>query len=87
MLGLGPYAVKHNGGEEWVGLMELTPTHPVLYSVVEAGGQDTFIDPSGKGNPHLTDQTMMHANNEFKRTDMSIPDVERAAVSATTLEF
>jgi hypothetical protein len=29
LLGLGPYVVKHNGGEEWVGLMELTPNHPV----------------------------------------------------------
>lgn len=87
LLGLGPYAVKHNGGEEWVGLMELTPGHPVLYSVVEAGGQDLFIDPSGKGNPHLTDQTMMHADNEFKRVDMSIDDVKRTAASVTALEF
>jgi acyl-homoserine lactone acylase PvdQ len=87
LLGLGPYLVKHHGGEEWVGLMELTPAHPVLYSVVEAGGQDLFIDPSGKGNPHLTDQTMMHAENEFKRIVMSIDDVKRAAASADTLEF
>jgi penicillin amidase len=87
LLGLGPYAVKDHGGEAWTGLMELTPTHPVLYSVVEAGGQDLFIDPSGKGNPHLTDQTPMHAENEFKRIDMSIDDVKRTAVSVTDLEF
>ena len=87
LLGLGPSVVKHHGGEEWVGLMELMPTHPVLYSVVEAGGQDLFIDPSGKGNPHLTDQTVMHAENDFKRIDMSINDVKRTAVSTTELEF
>ncbi len=28
-LGLSPAAVRHHGGEEWVGLMELTPNHPV----------------------------------------------------------
>jgi penicillin G amidase len=87
LLGLGPYAVKHHGGEEWVGLMELTPEHPILYSVVEAGGQNLFIDPNGKGNPNLTDQTMMHAENEFKRIDMSPQDVKHTAVSVTELEF
>lgn len=87
VLGLGPYVVKHHGGEEWVGLMELTPSHPVLYSVVEAGGQNLFIDPAGKGNPNLTDQTVMHAENEFKRIDMSIDDVKRTAVSVNDLEF
>lgn len=87
VLGLEPYAVRHNGGEEWVGLMELTSRHPVLYSVVEAGGQDLFIDPRGKGNPHLADQVMMHAHGELKRIDMSIPDVKRDAVSVTHLRF
>ena len=86
-LGLGPYVVKHNGGESWTGLMELTPTHPVLYSIVEAGGQNLFIDPHGRGNPNLTDQTLMHAEDEFKRIDMSIPDVKRAAVSKIDLQF
>jgi penicillin amidase len=86
-LGLGPYAVKHNGGEEWVGLMELTPNHPVLYSVVEAGGQNLFIDSNGKGNPNLTDQTAMHAENEFKRIDMLPDDFKRTAVSTTQLVF
>jgi len=56
--------------------MELTPSLPVLYSVVEAGGQNLFIDPSGKGNPNLTDQTFMHAENEFKRIDMSLEMVK-----------
>lgn len=86
-LGLGPYVVKHHGGEEWVGLMELTPSRPVLYSVVEAGGQNLFIDPSGGGNPNLTDQTMMHAENEFKRIDMSPDHIKRTATSVTDLRF
>jgi hypothetical protein len=87
LLGLGPYAVKHHGGEEWVGLMELTPEHPILYSVVEAGGQNLFVDPNGNGNPNLTDQTMMHAENEFKRIDMAPQDIKRTALSMTKLEF
>jgi penicillin G amidase len=87
MLGLSPYAVKHNGGEEWVGLMELTPSPPVLYSVVEAGGQNLFIDPSGKGNPNLSDQTIMHAENEFKRIDMAPDEIRRTAVSMIDLKF
>jgi penicillin G amidase len=87
LLGLGPVAVKHHGGEEWVGLMELDPGHPVLYSVVEAGGQNLFIDPQGKGNPNLTDQTMMHAENELKRIDMSMGEVEKNAVSSIHLSY
>lgn len=87
LLGLGPFAVKHHGGEEWVGLMELTPGHPALYSVVEAGGQNLFIDPSGKGNPNLTDQTVMHAENEFKRVDMSLEEIKRSAVATTELAY
>ena len=87
LLGLGPYVVKHHGGEEWVGLMELTASRPVLYSVVEAGGQNLFVDPSGGGNPNLTDQTMMHAENEFKRIDMSPDEIKRTAASVTDLRF
>lgn len=67
--------------------MELTRSHPVLYSVVEAGGQNMFIDSNGKGNPNLTDQTAMHAENEFKRIDMSPDDFKRTAVSTTQLAF
>jgi penicillin amidase len=87
LLGLGPFVVKHHGGEEWVGLMELTPAHPALYSVVEAGGQNLFVDPSGKGNPNLTDQTAMHAENEFKRIDMSLEEIKRSAVATTELSY
>jgi penicillin G amidase len=87
VLGLGPSSVVHNGGEEWVGLMELNPDHPVLYSVVEAGGQSMFIDPSGKGNPHLTDQVTMHAENEFKRIDLSADGFKHTATAPTQLTF
>ena len=86
-LGLGPERVPHNGGEEWVGLMELAPDHPALYSVVEAGGQSQFIDPSGHGNPHLTDQVVLHAQSDFKRIDLSPDEVRRTAVTTTTLTF
>ena len=87
VLGLSPPAVKHHGGEEWVGLMELDTGPPVLYSVIEAGGQNQFIDTKGKGNPHLTDQLVMHAENEFKRIDLSPEDVKKTAVSITRLEY
>lgn len=86
-LGLGPQRVPHNGGEEWVGLMELGPDHPVLYSIVEAGGQSQFIDPSGHGNPHLTDQVVLHANSDFKRIDLSPESIRRDAVATTRLNF
>jgi acyl-homoserine lactone acylase PvdQ len=86
-LGLGPAAVKHHGGEGWVGMMDLNPKKRSIYSVVEAGGQSLFISPDGTGNPHLTDQLLMHANNEFKRIEMSMPEIKRSAVSATRLEF
>jgi acyl-homoserine lactone acylase PvdQ len=87
VLGLGPARIVHNGGEEWVGLMELNPDRPVLYSVVEAGGQSMFIDPSGKGDPHLTDQVIMHAENEFKRIDLSPDLFERTPTATTQLTF
>src|SRR3546814_1815288 len=61
----------HNGGESWVGLMEIGADRRALYSVVDAGGQNLFIGPDGKGNPDLTDQTMMHETNELKKIDLS----------------
>jgi hypothetical protein len=87
VLNLSPVAVKHHGGEEWVGLMELTPHHPVYYSVVEAGGQDLFIDPQGHGNPHLTDQLIMHAENELKRVELVPAIIEKTAVSTAHLRY
>jgi hypothetical protein len=36
-----------------------------------AGGQNPFIDPSGKGNPNLADQTTIHAENVYERINMS----------------
>jgi penicillin G amidase len=86
-LGLSPAMVRHNGGEGWVGLMEIGPDRPVLYSVVETGGQSQFIDVNGKGNPHLTDQTMMHETNEFKRTVMAPEEVRRTAISKQDLAY
>jgi hypothetical protein len=87
VLKLGPVMAPHNGGEGWVGLMELNPDHPVLYSVVDAGGQSQFIDPQGVGNPHLTDQTMMHETNELKKTVMDPDDVRKTAVLTQTLDY
>lgn len=86
-LNLAPVAIPNNGGEGWVGLMEIGPDHPVLYSVVEQGGQSLFIDRNGKGNPHLNDQTRMHQNSEFKRTVMAPADVEATAVSKQELIY
>ncbi len=87
VLKLGPLMAPHNGGEGWVGLMELTPKRPALYSVIDAGGQNLFISPQATGNPNLTDQTMMHENNELKKTPMVPADVRAAAVSTTMLEY
>src|SRR3546814_8867048 len=71
VLRLGPTMAPHNGGESWVGLMEIGADRRALYSVVDAGGQNLFIGPDGKGNPDLTDQTMMHETNELKKIDLS----------------
>jgi penicillin amidase len=86
-LGLGPYVVPSNGGEEWTVLMELEPKQAGIYSIVEAGGQDLFIDPAGHGNPNLSDQTLMHANNEYKHIAMAPDEVKREAVSVVRLRY
>lgn len=87
LLRLGPVMAPHNGGEGWVGLMELNPDHPSIYSVVNAGGQSQFINPKGEGNPHLTDQTMMHETNELKKIVMSPDEVRATAASIKVLEY
>jgi acyl-homoserine lactone acylase PvdQ len=88
ILGLEPYAVPHNGGDEWTGLMELDPnTQSKIYSVTDTGGQDHFIDARGNGNPHLTDQTRMHADNEFKVIEMSPEKVKATAKSVETINY
>jgi acyl-homoserine lactone acylase PvdQ len=87
VLGLAPAMVPHHGGEGWVGMMELNPKDRALFSVVEAGGQNLFIDQAGKGNPNLSDQLPMHAKNEFKRIDMTLETIKRDAVSTTKLTF
>jgi penicillin amidase len=86
-LGLGPYAVPNNGGESWTVLMELNPKQAGIYSVVDAGGQDLFVDPTGHGNPNLSDQTLMHANNEFKHIAMAPDEVKKEAVSVIHLSY
>jgi hypothetical protein len=78
---------RHNGGEGWVGLMELGTRNRVLYSVVDAGGQSQFIDPDGVGNPHLTDQTMMHETNELKRIALEPEEIRASAVSTRQLVY
>ena len=87
ILKLGPVMAPHNGGEGWVGLMEIGRDQKALYSVVDAGGQRLFIDPQGRGNPHLTDQTMMHENNELKKIVMTPEAVRAAAVTSEIVEY
>ena len=86
-LGLGPKMVTLNGGEEWVGMMELAPAHPALYSITEAGGQNQFIDPARHGTIHLTDQVQMHERNQFKRIDMAADDVLAGRVTSVTIDY
>lgn len=87
VLGLGPTMAPHNGGESWVGLMEIGRDRRALYSVVDAGGQNLFIDPQGKGNPNLADQTLMHETNELKKITLVPDEIRKTAVSSMTLEY
>jgi hypothetical protein len=87
VLRLGPTMAPHNGGESWVGLMEIGADRRALYSVIDAGGQNLFIDPDGKGNPHLADQTMMHETNELKKIELSPDRIRKTAASTMTLEY
>jgi len=86
-LGLGPKIVPLNGGEEWTGLMELGSSPPVLYSITEAGGEDQFIDPAGRGTAHLTDQVMMHVEGRFKPIEMDPAAILRGRTSSVTLTY
>lgn len=55
--------------------------------VINAGGQNQFIDPAGNDNPHLTDQRTMDETNELKKTVVT-PDALRAgAVSTQILDY
>lgn len=87
VLRLGPTMAPHNGGESWVGLMEVGRDRRALYSVIDAGGQNLFIDPKGRGNPHLTDQTMMHETNELKKIPLGLDEIRASATSTETLEY
>jgi penicillin G amidase len=84
---LGPAMAPHNGGEGWVGLMDIDPAHRALYSVVERGGQDQFIDARGQGNPHLIDQVAMHEANELKKIPLGHDEVQAATQSTETLTY
>ncbi|MDO9363359.1 MAG: hypothetical protein Q7T60_10570, partial [Sphingopyxis sp.] len=76
-----------NGGESWVGLMEIARDRRALYSVIDAGGQNLFIGPKGHGNPHLADQTMMHETNELKKIPLTDAEIRATAESTATLEY
>jgi hypothetical protein len=86
-LGLGPKMIPLNGGEGWVGMMELTPGAPAIYTITEVGGQNQFIDPAGRGMVHLTDQLQMHAQNRFKRIDLSPEAIAAERESTVTLTY
>ncbi len=88
ILGLSMARVPENGSDWWTGLMELSPKGQAkIYSVTDTGGQNRFIDIHGKGNPNLSDQTWLHANNEFKAIEMNPIKVKREAVSTETLNY
>ncbi|MBO9696879.1 MAG: penicillin acylase family protein [Sphingopyxis sp.] len=87
VLRLGPTMAPHNGGESWVGLMEIARNRRALYSVIDAGGQNLFIDPKGRGNPNLADQTMMHETNELKKIELAPEQFRKNAVSSMTIEY
>lgn len=86
-LGLGPKMVPLNGGEGWVGMMELTPGAPTIYTITEVGGQNQFIDPNRRATVHLTDQVQMHAQNRFKRIDLLPEAIAAGRESSVTLRY
>ena len=87
VLRLGPTMAPHNGGESWVGLMEIARDRRALYSVVDAGGQNLFVDPKSNGNPNLADQTMMHETNELKKIDLAPEQFRKNSASSMTIEY
>ncbi|WP_298191241.1 penicillin acylase family protein [Novosphingobium sp.] len=86
-LGLGPKMIPLNGGEGWVGMMELTPGAPAIYTITEVGGQNQFIDPEKRSTVHLTDQVQMHAQNRFKRIDLAPEAIAATRESTVTLTY
>jgi acyl-homoserine lactone acylase PvdQ len=85
-LGLTPFAIPDNGSEQWNGLMELTPKEKIVYDASPLGGQNQFIDLSGKATPHIGDQLMLHARFELKKIPMSFEELKAEAESVLTLE-
>uniref|UniRef100_UPI001588E271 penicillin acylase family protein n=1 Tax=Pseudocolwellia agarivorans TaxID=1911682 RepID=UPI001588E271 len=86
-LGLVPAMVPHNGGEYWIGVMEVDSKNSALYSVAESGGQSQFINSQGRGNPHLMDQLLMHEGSDLKRIPLEDRDVQATAKSSETLKY
>lgn len=83
--GYGPAFVRDNGGDEWVALMEITRAPREMHSVIDTGGQNLFIDPQGRGNPHLTDQTQMHADLDLKTIPLDEKSIAADTESTQTL--
>jgi hypothetical protein len=85
-LGISPFAIPDNGSEQWNGLMEVTAQAKLVYDASPSGGQNQFIDLSGKATPNISDQLLLHARFEFKKVPMSIQELRAEAVSVVTLE-
>ena len=86
MRGLAPAFVRDNGGDEWVAFMELAKDRREMLSVVDAGGQNLFIDPQGRGNPHLTDQIQRHVDLDLKVIPLDQDSVRAATEATQTLD-
>lgn len=78
-LGLTPAMVPDNGAEDWMVLMEIGPGVRAIESATHSGGQNHFIDPSGRGNPHLGDQYDLHLNFRMKPLDLDPRRIREAA--------
>jgi hypothetical protein len=86
-LSITPFAIPDNGSEQWNGMMELTPSSKLVYDASPAGGQNQFIDLSGKATPNIADQLLLHARFEPKKVPMSLEELKAEAISVVTLEL
>ncbi|MEO8451667.1 MAG: hypothetical protein ABI647_17875, partial [Gemmatimonadota bacterium] len=62
--------VPDNGAEDWMVLMDISPGVRAIESCTQSGGQNHFVDPAGRGNPHLGDQYDLHLNFRMKPLDL-----------------
>jgi hypothetical protein len=67
--------------------MEIRRDMRALLDVSPVGGQSQFIDLSGRGNPHLADQLMLHVEFGFKTVPLAQEAIEQTAESVTVLEM